>query len=73
MKLQARALKDVREITPKRYVIQDGYTTGGYRVRWAYDSIDQAYRWYNSINTGNGYKKRMVDAKTGEVLERYIS
>jgi hypothetical protein len=73
MKVQARVLADIREIAPDRYVIQDGYTTGGYRVRWSIDSYSQALLYYNSINTGNGYKKRLVDASTGEILERYIS
>lgn len=73
MKVQARALADIKEITPHRYVVQDGYTTGGYRVRWSFDLWPQAWQHYHSINTGNGYKKRLVDTKTGEILARYIS
>lgn len=74
-RIQQRALDYIKKQVPKhkRYVIQDGVDKSGYWVRWSFDSINQAYRWYNSINTGNGYKKRLVDTKTSEVLERYIS
>jgi len=73
MKVQARALKEIKEIADKRYVVQDGKFDAGYHVRWSFDSITEAYRHYESINTGRAFKKRLVDTKTGEILERYLS
>lgn len=73
--LQERAVTYIKTEVPdhKRYVIQCGKDQAGYYVRWSFDLIEQAYHYYSSINTGRGYKKRLVDMNTGEVLERYIS
>lgn len=55
------------------YLVQVGRFKSAYKTRWAFESANQAILWYRGINTGNGYKKRLINEETGEVIERYIS
>lgn len=56
-----------------RYQVQDGKGKSSYQVRYSFDTLSQAERWYAGINTHSGYKKRIVDTSTGKVVNRYIS
>ena len=47
---------------------------GSYHIRWATPTLkseNHARIWYNSINIGYGYKKRLV--KNGKVIARAFS
>jgi len=45
---------------------------GAYQTRYSFDSVSRAEFWYECINIGNGYKKRLI-TRTGKVLHRYAS
>lgn len=60
-------------MSTRRYLVQSGYGKGAYKTRWSFDTMAQAYAWYCGINTGNGYKKRLVDSKRGITFYRQIS
>jgi hypothetical protein len=74
-RIQQRALDYIKSQVPNhgRYVVQCGKNQSGYWVRYDFDSLTDAALNYKCINTGLGYKKRLVDTKTGEVIARYIS
>jgi hypothetical protein len=55
-----------------KYHIQTGYKSGAYKDRYVTESQNQAVRWYDCINTGNGYKKRLV-GPDGALEYRHIS
>jgi hypothetical protein len=55
-----------------KWRVQDGHGRSSYRDRWVFDNASQASAWYRGINTGNGYKKRLVSPE-GKVVARYIS
>lgn len=46
---------------------------GSYKTRYVFRNLDAAIWYYNSINIGNGYKKRLRDNETGEVIARQFS
>lgn len=55
------------------YQIQYGKGKSAYKVRCSFDSLSVATRWYGMLNTHSGYKKRLVQVETGNVIARYIS
>lgn len=55
------------------YQIQCGKGKSAYKVRYSFDTLAQATFWYLGINTHSGYKKRLVQVETGNVIARYIS
>lgn len=56
----------------RKFLVQSGYGRGSYETRYALDTLGEAVRWYEGINTHSGHKKRLVDPE-GKVLDRYIS
>lgn len=55
------------------YLVQVGRGTSKYKTKYSFDSPAIAYLWYRGINIDNGYKKRLINGETGEVIERSIS
>ena len=57
-----------------KWRVQDGYERSAYEDRWTFpaDKRTQAMKWYNGLNTGNGYKKRLIDPN-GKIVARYLS
>ena len=57
------------------FLVQVGRYSGSYRTRYSFKgNLAQAVRYFNAINIGNGYKKRLLmpDAKK-PVLARQFS
>lgn len=52
--------------------VQVGKDEGSYWPRYEFDNENQAILWYNGINIGNGYKKRLVDPD-GKTVARVLS
>ena len=53
------------------FLIQVGRYKGAYKTRHVLKGENQAILWFNAINIGNGYKKRLL--KNGKVIARVIS
>jgi hypothetical protein len=54
------------------YTVEIGrYTKGSYKVRWRFDNETQAVMYFNGINVGRGYKKRI--RKDGKTIARVFS
>lgn len=66
---------DAAMTTSHIFEVQTGKNKGKYQTWYRFvgnlGAEGQAYLYYRSINTGNGYKKRLL--KDGKVIERYIS
>ena len=54
------------------YKIQVGHGKSSYTTKWEFDSQLTAWRWYDSLNTHSGAKKRLIGPE-GEVLDRQIT
>ena len=52
--------------------VQVGKDQGSYKDRYSLDSENQAIMYFNGINVGLGYKKRLVDPD-GNVVARVFS
>lgn len=57
--------------TITEFKVQVGRYKGSYSAVWTFWLESQAYMYYNGLNMGNGYKKRLL--KDGKVIERFIS
>lgn len=52
------------------YLIQLRRDHGKWRTKWAFHSPARAALYYNGQNAHSGWHKRIVDAKTGKVIDR---
>jgi hypothetical protein len=68
--------KNIGYSSETKFLIESGKgPKGSYKVRMTFTGdLERAVLWYNSLNIGNGYKKRLVmcGSKNG-VLARYTS
>ena len=57
------------------YKVEVGRYSGAYKPRYTFDSYNQAVMWFNGINVGRGYKKRLVEIDGGKkkTLARVIT
>lgn len=53
------------------YTVEVGRYKGSYKLRYRFSNENQAIMYFNAINIGNGYKKRLL--KNGKIIARYIS
>jgi hypothetical protein len=66
-------MKELREpITPQDtiYLIQQRKDHGKWRTKWSFHSASRAAFHYNCLNAHSGWHKRILDAKTGKVIDR---
>lgn len=74
-----RALRSLNENEPEetkvRYVVQVGRMKGTYETKYSFptNKVGTALKYYHSVNIGNGYKKRIVDLESGQILDRQFS
>jgi len=54
------------------WTVQLGKDKSAYKVRWRLDTESQAIFYYNSLNIGYGYKKRLVNPD-GKIVAREFS
>ena len=51
------------------FLVQVGKDKSGYKTRYRFlGNLGQAVRYYNSINIGNGYKKRLLMPEANKPL-----
>lgn len=59
--------------TTGNYLVQVGRgEKGSYKTRYELEKRGQAIMYYNGINIGRGYKKRLIDPD-GKILDRQFS
>ena len=56
--------------TYKIEVTKTNKPKSGYKIRWSGMTPSNASIWWRGLNIGNGYKARLVNQVTGEVVAR---
>lgn len=62
--------KEVAYHEGTEFLVQIGrYQKGSYKTRYRFvGDLVQAVRWYNGVNIGNGYKKRLISPSLNKPL-----
>jgi len=55
------------------YLVQIGKNKSKYHTRYVFEDIKTALFYYAGVNVGYGYKKRLVEKTTKQVLARCFS